>query len=193
MGNIFCEGITNAYYIRYRLSLDDMTHEAIEVDKYYCFPSSILGGLCQYGSCYIYRMWNLIRKVQIIMADTLSVRTKKQSTSITRKARLPIEFEQWQYIYNHSYKNVTMDRIRQRKTKIMMTYQNLSRETFELLSSGVHLRFETKRHLVSFTNTFGSTTVGVRSKMPPVGRNESITSGTMINIIQGRNTREIPF
>ena len=189
-GNTFCEGINNAYHIRYCSSLDGLTYEEIEENNYYCFPSLFNS---QYGSCYISRMWKLIGLVQNIMADILSVRTQKQSAFIRRKVKLSIEFEQWLYIYNHSWNNATLDRIRQSKTKMMTTYKNLSRESFESLSSGVHFRFETKRHLLSFTNIFGMTTVGVRSKKPPVGRNESITSGTMINIIQGRTTRELPF
>jgi hypothetical protein len=101
-GIVFCEGIHNAFFVRFRSELDtNENYEAVDINNhYYCFPS-LSPMYRQYGTCYIKRIWNCVSCIQDAMFKLLSIRSFTQALFPPRMHTISIDVEQWQYIYDH--------------------------------------------------------------------------------------------
>lgn len=196
-GNAFCEGIQNCYFVRFCCSLFHQHPTSIHHDdenQYYCFPS-LSSDNGNYGSCYLSRIWQVITNVQNITTSILSLRKQSQATCIARNKSFDVSIEQLEYIVDQChYYNLKPCNISKRNEKRMSVHDDLSRRSYTIVGNSYRIRFETINHIKCFINVFGTTTVvGVRDKMPAVGKEKKIQNAQMLNIIVGSMIVEDPF
>jgi hypothetical protein len=98
-GTAFCDGIVNAFLVRYRCSPSDGKWTGIDLDFYYCFPS--MHYLHFYKTSYINTVWNGITEIQDELSLLLNIQRQYQSTFESCSATICIGTQLWSYLYDH--------------------------------------------------------------------------------------------
>jgi hypothetical protein len=188
-GNAFCEGIINAFIIRFRCAFELLDNninqpEYINLFNYYCFAS-----LCplyrNFGVCYHSRIWSMISMIQYKIVLVLNLRQQNQQTFCSRRAYLNIDMEQWNYIIDRCNNNTTIKQKNVKCKQKMVVHDDLYREQFRDNGQRVHITFDNLNYISCFNALFGDTvTIGCRNKKPAVGTRIPTNVQSPLNVIR---------
>lgn len=99
-GLSFCQGIDNAFTVRYKYDYKTNKTESVVAKTYITFPSLAHNHYKGYA-CYLSTIWNGLCCIQDQLGLLLNRRTQKQATFKYHRQNLYIEADLWNYLSSH--------------------------------------------------------------------------------------------
>jgi hypothetical protein len=200
----FCQGMTNAFILRYKILLEEGEEVLELVLDRDClpFPSDYIGYRQQLSSCFPSSVWMHVSLIQQELARILG-RTAEAAQGIFTKKLVKISMDQgmWTYL---CFKALAGG-CRGPQTVNVSVYKRITRPGMDLSKHVARhecqlLRFETQSDLNILCSIFGESTImNVRAKMPPRRRpgeaatERELNENDIINVIDGDIEREAQF
>jgi hypothetical protein len=200
----FCQGMTNAFILRYKIVVEDKQDVLQTVLDCHClpFPSDYLEYRLLLSACFPSGIWRHVSAIQEELSRVLG-RTAEAAQGIFTKKLIKISMDQsmWTYLCFKALDGgcccphtVNMS-VFKRVTKPGMDLAKfVARHECKLL------RFETQSDLKVLCSIFGESTImNVRAKMPPRPKpnqpmnDRELNENDIINVINGEVQREDPF
>jgi hypothetical protein len=185
-GLSFCQGIDNAFTIRFRYDYKTNKIASVVADTYITFPS-ISKDHYKGSACYLSTIWNGISRIQDQLGILLNRRSQRQLTFVYHREDLFVEADLWQYLLSH-FSRIKLPVLTKGKRvgSRLVTNNNFNRERFSIEGNVTTFRFRTVNDIFMFSRILGNTcTIGTRNIKPKLNCTDFVSNGHVINVIGG--------
>jgi hypothetical protein len=187
-GKFCCEGMKNAFYIRYRYSGEAIIEPiSKEGQPFVSFPSLFPMYSSYWSSCWSSEVWDAITMVQQAVTGLLCRYSQSQGMHPSGRSRLTIPAGVMSYIQLWlRHRNIFASRKRcsrmQKHVRIGIIFRKIKNEVI-----GLCWRFDTESKLEVLAQLFGrNITIGVRRRPPKLGVSYSAMQNDKLNVVVGK-------
>jgi hypothetical protein len=201
-----CQGMANAFLLRYRVDLrdeessqDDVSEEVpffIKVPMEYCLPFPSSYDNSRYFDCFARRIWNNIVLVKLELVKLLGRYSQQQGLFGRECARLYLTAETWGFLclWCMDVLNTSDFGSSKRFRVHRMVESGLVVKAARVQKSCTIMRFSTKTELKGLSRVLGeSVTAGQRCRLPKSSEPKSLRINDIINVVCGSDARESGF
>jgi hypothetical protein len=186
-GTALCQGIRNCFLIRYQYYNGSYSTKI----KFQTFPSHHPHHT-YFSTCFLFRIWSCICKIQDILWSALNRATERQC-KFGESIKFSIDQEMMDYLVFKSVPVVKLQQLPSRSVIRATTTKGLRRVAVKVNRNASILRYETEDQLQLLRCIIGSGyTVGMQKKRPKLNLPDKIQINDPFHVIIGGTVPETP-
>jgi hypothetical protein len=192
-GKFCCEGITNAFYCRYRYDNDSVLEPICKVeDPFFSFPSLSPMFTMYWCHCWSTELWESIIMVQQAITGVLCRYSQRQGKHPEGRSRISIQASLMHYI-NAWLRNRNVFPSGKRWSRMQKHVRSgVIFKKMKVNVTALCWRFDTQRKLDVLSQLCGkNVSVGFRKRPPKLGVSYSVRENDSLNVVVG-NLSEDP-